>query len=666
MKKFDFRIGNYGKNRFILIILIIISIITSTLAYTITADKNNSIKNTRSDELDPNMSTFNATRIFHDSSALSGGIDFGDANNDGATELVVVGWSNRATMLSYNQSSSDWDKILIWEDIRELMDVVITDIDLNSQGNELVVGGYSNNLTMLKWNETTRKWETKILWTSPFHIFGLAAGDIDPDFEGNEIAVVDWKSPTVTIVCYSNNSWFNETLNVVEPLTNVEIGDIDPAHPGAELIAVGANGSVLFIHKENNTWNITTIWQDSIGLFNAEIAEFDGGHEGYELLVVGRSQNATELYPDPAENGNWIDQNLWHAPGGLEGLAIGDFDPFYDGAEIAIGGYSNTATMLGRSSTADKWTSIIMWTEHDPQNTELNGVIVADFYTEHEGNEVAVVGYSGKVTMLVYEEPGFKLSSPTATKSIEPGDYTTFSVYVDPVSDFNHEVELALQNLPLTESLTYDFSQTTILPPDRSVLTVQTEPSTPQNTYIITVVGTYQNGEKITHTLELNLIVGFEIKVSPLSNSISVEKDGINSVSYEIIIEPTNDPEAILLLDLSGQPPNSVVTFEPSSIDPISSSRTSELTLEISQETPTGNYTMFVSAATEDGNISHTTKVYLNVNNPEAPLSDNGSSDDDNEFIMIIGIIVIVTLVIIILFALALKTKTVDKTKPKK
>ncbi|MCK5560279.1 MAG: hypothetical protein KAJ51_06780, partial [Thermoplasmata archaeon] len=468
MNKFDFRIGNYGNNKFILIILIIISIITSSLGCTITAEKNLIIRSTRSDELEPNMSTFNATRIFHDSSALSGGIDFGDANNDGSTELVVVGWSNRATMLSYNESSSDWDKILMWEDIRELMDVVITDIDLNSQGNELVVGGYSNNLTMLKWNKTSRLWETKILWTSPYHIFGLAAGDIDPDFEGNEIAVVDWKSPTVTIVCYSNNSWFNETLNVVEPLTNVEIGDIDPSHPGAELIAVGANGSVLFIYKENNVWNITTIWQDTIGLFNAEITEFDQDHPGNELLVVGRSKNATELYPDPANGDNWIAQNLWHAPGGLEGLAIGDFDPFYDGAEIAIGGYSNTATMLGRSSTANTWTSIIMWSEHDPQETELNGVMVADFYHEHEGNEVAVVGYSGKVTMLVYEEPDFKLSSPTATKTLEAGDYTTFSVYVDPISDFNQEVELALQNPPLTESLSYNFSQTTILPPDRS------------------------------------------------------------------------------------------------------------------------------------------------------------------------------------------------------
>jgi len=86
-----------------------------------------------------NMSTFNATRIFHDSSALSGGIDFGDCDNNGETELVVVGWSNRATMLKYNESIDEFDKILIWEDTRELMDVVIDDIDLTLEGNELFV-----------------------------------------------------------------------------------------------------------------------------------------------------------------------------------------------------------------------------------------------------------------------------------------------------------------------------------------------------------------------------------------------------------------------------------------------------------------------------------------------------------------------------------------------
>ncbi len=671
MKRKYFYPGNSSHNLFITLITIFIILISLMIA-PITAQELGTFENTRNREVEPNQSTFNATRIFHDSSALSGGIDFGDANNDGTTELVVVGWSNRATMLSYNESSMDWDKILIWEDTCELMDVAISDIDDSNQGNELVVGGYSNNLTSLTWNKNTKLWETKTLWTSPYHIFGLAAGDIDPDYDGNEIAVVDWKSPTITIVSYSNDNWINVTLDVAEPLTNVEIGDLDPSHPGVELIAVGSNGSVLFIFKENNVWNITTIWQDTIGLFNAEITEFDEDHSGKELLVVGRSKNATELYPDPANDGAWIVKTLWHAPGGLEGLAIGDFNSFYDGSEIAIGGYSNTATMLGRNDDENEWTSIIMWNEHDPQETELNGVMVADFYPEHESNEVAVVGYSGKVTMLIYEEPDFKLSSPTYTKTIAPGDYTTFSIVVDPISDFNFEVGLAIQNPPLTEGLSYNFSQLNILPPDRSVITIQTEPSTLGDTYIITIVGTSRSAPKQTHTLELNLIIesdttpDFELEVIPFSNTISFTPDGHNTISYEIYIEPINDLDSKLILNISGQPATVVITVEPPLIDPTSEIRTSTLTIKINENTPAENFTIFVSALASDGSISHKTRIYLNVESTTPSPLANGSSDEDFDKLVIASTIIIVILIIIILFAILYKSKRKEDVKPKK
>jgi hypothetical protein len=662
--------GIISKNKIILFILLIL-IFQFAMPIITASDPDSTRSNNRSD-IDRNMSTFNATRIFHDSSALSGGIDFGDCNNDGETELVVVGWSNRATLLSYNESIDDFDKILIWEDTRELMDVVIDDIDLTHQGNELLVGGYSNNLTLLNWNKNTNQWDEKNLWTSPYHIFGLAAGDIDPDNNGLEIAVVDWKSPTVTIVKNDNGTWTNDTLTVSEPMTNVEFGELDPNNPGLELIAVGSNGTVMLIVKEDDWWNVTYLWKDSVGLFNAEITDFDDNHDGNELMIVGRSKNATELYPDPANDGSWVVKNLWHAPGGLEGLAIGDFNPYYPGQDIAIGGYSNTAAMLGRDAGESDWTSIIMWNEHDPQETELNGVMVADFYPKHEGEEVAVVGYSGKVTMLVYEDPDFTLTSLNPSKEAT-GDYVTFSVNVDPVSDFNDEVEFSILSQPGSIN-DIAFSQTVIAPPDRIVITIDMATFNPNmarvpiKNHSFTVQGKSVSNPEIDHIIILTLfevssdIDGLGLLINPTSSSMRYDEDNDNFVIYDIYINSTSllGKEIIsnVLLNISLDPSIGIVKLTPSVIEPISSSRNAKLKITITKDTPVGNHEITILAKNENETLFGTSSVYLNV---EESTSDNG---DDPDFLMtILPILLILIIVIIIIIFIISKRKTKSKNE---
>lgn len=663
--------GIISKNKIILFILLIL-IFQFAIPIITASDQDLSRGNYRSD-IERNMSTFNATRIFHDSSALSGGIDFGDCNNDGETELVVVGWSNRATLLSYNESIDDFDKILIWEDTRELMDVVIDDIDLDHQGNELLVGGYSNNLTLLNWNKNTNKWDEKNLWTSPHHIFGLAAGDIDPDHNGLEIAVVDWKSPTVTIVKNNNGTWTNDTLTVSEPMTNVEVGELDPSHPGNELIAVGSNGTVMLIVKDNGGWNVTNLWQDSVGLFNAEITDFDENHDGDELLIVGRSKNATELYPDPSNDGTWVIKNLWHAPGGLEGLAIGDFNPYYEGKDIAIGGYSNTAAMLGRGTGESDWTPIIMWNEHDPQETELNGVMVADFYPKHEGEEVAVVGYSGKVTMLVYEDPDFKLSSPNPSKDFTD-DYVTFSVNVDPVSDFNDQVELTVYENE--DGFKINFSQTIITPPDRAVLTVEYPPTGLSlvsahlyDVFWITIMGNSLSDPELLHTIELEVFIDHnydEIKLStfPNSNTLSFNEDSENTVIYDIYINSTskwgNEVFSNILLNITEKPSNVDIELTPSIIEPISSSRNAKLKITITKDTPVGNHRIGILAKNENETLFGTSSVYLNV---EESSSDNGDEIPLLSFTIPLIFIIIIIIIIIIFVILMINRKKQDLNK---
>jgi len=96
---------------------------------------------------------------------------------------------------------------------------------------------------------------------------------------------------------------------------------------------------------------------------------------------------------------------------------------------------------------------------------------------------------SNEVRVFVHgaEEPDFSISADPSSRTVDPGQTTTFTVTLASLYGFNQEVSLSVSNLPTYT--TGSFNPASLSNNASSTLTVSTSSSTPPGTYALTIAG---------------------------------------------------------------------------------------------------------------------------------------------------------------------------------
>src|SRR5262249_19231138 len=115
--------------------------------------------------------------------------------------------------------------------------------------------------------------------------------------------------------------------------------------------------------------------------------------------------------------------------------------------------------------------------------------------------------------------PDFALSSTPLTRTISPGDSTTYTISVTPSGGFNGAVSLTVSGLP--DLATATFSPNPMLVSDASTLTITTEGTIVPATYTLTITGMSGSLERMTSVeLVITDTVATTLNASPTSASV--------------------------------------------------------------------------------------------------------------------------------------------------
>jgi hypothetical protein len=611
--------------------------------------------------------------------SLAGGMVSGDLDSDDSDEIILVGGSSegRVVMLDYNKTSGDFDpEILWWDPNGALMDLAVADVDTSTQGSEIIVGGFSGNLSILSYS-SPKNVQNKTIWNTTFqsntseftNIFGLAAGDFEPATAGLEIAVADAATNYLYVLSNKNNKWDDERIPLDDIPRNVYVGDFDGSYSGAELLVICVNGSVYRIARDDNDWDSHLIFKDSRAPMSAVIDDFNSTHPGLEVIISGLSRNATLLW---GSGQAWNNYQIWAAPGALEGMAYGEFDALHPGKELIIAGYSNTAVMLYEPKTNEPsfgWYTETIFYDPNPLQTELNGAVVSDFYPEHDGTELALIGFTGNVTMLMFEPPGFKLSTTSSDKTVTVGEFTTFQISMVTTSGYNKSVKLTVSGMP--DDVDYSFSRTTLIPsgtsgPDTSsaVLTIDTFDETESEEYTITVTGKGVD-DNLENSIDLKLTINpgldqpdFEIVLKNESLYIIELPEKNYRVEIKVGIAPINNfdgnvelfvPEEVLtspeFID------NIQVTIEPKNIS-IDDTATVEIFVSDPDKiTETLNLTLPLHGIHQPSSLERSKNIPFRIEFEKVPPDGNGKENGDDEipFNQMLSMILLIVVILIML-----------------
>jgi kumamolisin len=211
------------------------------------------------------------------------------------------------------------------------------------------------------------------------------------------------------------------------------------------------------------------------------------------------------------------------------------------------------------------------------------------------------------LTVTAAPVPAFTLAASPTSVSVTAGNSGTSTITTTVSGGFDSAIGLTASGAPT--GVTLSFSSSSIAAPGSgtSTLTLATASTTAAGTYTITVTGT---GGGITHTATVSLTVtaastgSFSISVSPTSGYLDQGQSGYGVVT----ITASGGFDSAVALSATGIPTGVTGSFSPTSI---TGSGTSDFTLTVARNAPTGTYPITITGTS--GGVSHSTTLTFQV-----------------------------------------------------
>jgi subtilase family serine protease len=202
----------------------------------------------------------------------------------------------------------------------------------------------------------------------------------------------------------------------------------------------------------------------------------------------------------------------------------------------------------------------------------------------------------------------FSLSGSPASQTVVQGNGTSYTVTVTASNGFSGIVGFSASGLP--SGVNASFNPTSVTGSGSSSVTVTTSTTTPAGTYTLTFTGT---SGSLTHSTTATLVVNaavtpdFSISANPTSSSVTQG----NPTTSTITLTSTGGFSNAVTLSATGSncPTSAVCTF---SVNPVTPTGSSVLTIATSTSTPPGIYKVVVTGTS--GVLSHSVTVTVTVN----------------------------------------------------
>ncbi|WP_263351145.1 protease pro-enzyme activation domain-containing protein [Acidicapsa acidisoli] len=213
------------------------------------------------------------------------------------------------------------------------------------------------------------------------------------------------------------------------------------------------------------------------------------------------------------------------------------------------------------------------------------------------------------LTVTAAATPAFTLTASPTAVSVVQGKSGTSTMTTTVSGGYSSAVALSASGQPA--GVTATFSPTSIAAPGSgtSTLTLAVASTTATGTYTITITGT---GGGITHTATVSLTVtapvagAFTVSVSPTSGYLARGQSGYAVVTTTV----SGGFNAPVALSATGIPTGVTGSFSPATIASPGSG-TSDFTLTVAGNAPTGTHTITITATS--GGVSHTATLVFTV-----------------------------------------------------
>lgn len=207
---------------------------------------------------------------------------------------------------------------------------------------------------------------------------------------------------------------------------------------------------------------------------------------------------------------------------------------------------------------------------------------------------------------LTLARPDFSVSASPSSRTLNPGQTTTYTVDIGSLGGFAGTVGLTVTGVPA--GTTASFSPSSVAAPGTSTLTVTTSSATPQGTHTLTITG---SSGGVQHAVTVTLIVqvpDYGMTVSPTSKTV---KAGFSALFYTITITSQGGFAGTVNFTVSGLPSGATSTPSPVTVSPSTPSNFTLMSVKTSTTTPPGTYTLTITG--NGGGITKSRNVTLIV-----------------------------------------------------
>jgi hypothetical protein len=219
---------------------------------------------------------------------------------------------------------------------------------------------------------------------------------------------------------------------------------------------------------------------------------------------------------------------------------------------------------------------------------------------------LVVFGTASYAVLAAASKPDFTIAASPSSQTVSPGGKTTYTVSVSRLNGFTGSVSLAVSGLP--SGATGSFSVNPIgSSQSSSVLTVNTNSSTPSGNYTLSITGTSGN---LSHSTKVSLVVqkgqtsDFAIAVSPTSQQVLQGEQ----TTYKVSVTSVAGFTSPVSLSVSDLPKGVTATASP---NPVTPGTNSTLTVVAASNASIGNYTLTITG--KSGSLVHSAQAALAV-----------------------------------------------------
>lgn len=195
----------------------------------------------------------------------------------------------------------------------------------------------------------------------------------------------------------------------------------------------------------------------------------------------------------------------------------------------------------------------------------------------------------------------FTLSATPTSTTVAAGGTGSYTVTLTPGSGFSGAVSFSVSGLPA--GATASFNPSSLTTSGSTTLSVATSFSTSAGTYPLTITG---NSGQASNTATVTLVVtaNFAVSVSPGSKTITRGKSG----TYTVTVTASQGFSGTVSLSVSGLPPKTTASFNPSSV---TNSGSSTLTVHVGPKAAIGTSTLTITGTS--GSLVRSTAATLTI-----------------------------------------------------